>query len=107
MTKKQHAQKAKASKAAKQEKPTEATEFKPGPVDTNVDDKATKAPKPNKESISKFSEMPTKLDALKEDLIQFHKDNNKEAVIERIHGFALFLWRLRHQIKVGTCLWDE
>jgi hypothetical protein len=107
MTKKQHAQKAKVSKAAKQEKPAEATEFKPGPADTNVDNKTTKAPKPVKESISKFSEMQAKLDALKEDLIHYHKDNNKEAVIERIHGFALFLWRLRHQIKVGTCLWDE
>jgi hypothetical protein len=104
MTKKQHAQKAKTTKVAKQEKPTEATEVKPGPV---VDNKTPKEPKPVKESISKFSEMPTKLDALKEDLIQFHKDNNKEAVIERIHGFALFLWRLRHQIKVGSCLWDE
>jgi hypothetical protein len=104
MTKKQHAQKAKVSKAAKQEKPVEATELKPGPV---VDEKTPKEPKLMKESISKFSELPAKLDALKEDLIQYHKDNNKEAVIERIHGFALFLWRLRHQIKVGTCLWDE
>jgi len=104
---KKHAQKAKVSKAAKQEKTAEAREFKPGTVDTNVDDKTTKEPKPMKESISKFSEMPAKLDALKEDLIQYHKDNNKEAVIERIHGFALFLWRLRHQIKVGSCLWDE
>jgi len=107
MTKKQHAQKAKASKAVKLEKPAEATEVKPGPVDTNANDKTPKTPKPMKESISKFSEMPAKLDALKEDLIRYHKDNNKESAIERIHGFALFLWRLRHQIKVGTCLWDE
>jgi hypothetical protein len=104
MAKKQTAQKAKAKK---QEKPAEATEFKPGPVETKVEDKIHKEPKPTKESISKFSEMPAKLDALKEELIQYHKDNNKEAVIERIHNFALFLWRLRHQIKVGSCVWDE
>jgi hypothetical protein len=107
MVKKQTIRKAKATKVAKQDKPAESAEFKPGPVNTKVDDKTPKEPKPGKESISKFSEMPAKLDALKEELIQYHKDNEKDKAVERIHAFALFLWRLRHQIKVGSCVWDE
>jgi len=107
MAKKQTAQKAKASKVTKQDKQVESTEFKPGPVEGYTGNKPAKEPKTVKESISKFSEMPAKLDALKEELIQYHKDNDKDKTIERIHNFALFLWRLRHQIKVGSCVWDE
>ncbi len=107
MAKKQTIRKVKATKVAKQDKPAESTEFRPGPVETKVDDKTPKELKSAKESISKFSEMPAKLDALKEELIQLHKDNDKDKAVERIHNFALFLWRLRHQIKVGSCVWDE
>jgi hypothetical protein len=107
MAKKQTAQKAKVSKAVKQEKPAESIEFKPGPVAGYTGNKPVKEPKPVKESLSRFSDMPAKLDALKDELIQLHKDNEKDKAIERIHNFALFLWRLRHQLTVGSCVWNE
>lgn len=63
--------------------------------------------KPIKESITKFSEIPGKLDSFKEELIQYRKTDNKDAAMNRIYNFGLFLWRLRNRIRSGKCLWDE